>query len=111
IERFDREGVAPLVEDAGVEEDCRLAVLADSFPLSPEEERQGAAPLPFVVADRIEGVFQAPPARGGLAGLWRALRGGKGPPEDAGFSERLADGAQPIRAEDLFSDILRVSAR
>lgn len=111
IEHFDREVVTPLAEDAGVGGDYRLAVLADSFPLSPEEAGPGAHPMPFVMADRIGGEFRPPPARGGVANLWRALRRKKTPAENVGFTEQLADAARPVRAQDFFSDLLRVPSR
>ena len=96
IERFDAGFMSPLLEK--LSEPCRILVAVDHG-FSVESQEWIADAVPFAMAD-FDGENLTPPKRpGGLAGLWRMIRGGDGKQKkpDAGFSEELE------RAERVYS--------
>ncbi|MEK6711737.1 MAG: hypothetical protein AABZ64_14285 [Nitrospinota bacterium] len=102
IERLDAEVVGPLLLDPGTEGPCRILAAADGL-ASVESLARVAEPAPYALADWEGGELHPPKAPGGLAGLWRRLRGegGRAPSGPLRFSELLCETAAPLTPRAL----------
>jgi 2,3-bisphosphoglycerate-independent phosphoglycerate mutase len=97
IEAFDREVVAPLIEDPGGEGPRRILLLVDHV-LSPE-------PVPFAMAGWDNGRIGPPRQPGGLFGLWRRFTAPAPARADA-FSEKLCENQTAISGKALLRRLL-----
>jgi len=97
IEAFDREVVAPLIEDPGGAGPCQILLLVDHI-LSPE-------PVPFAMGAWDNGHIHQPRQRGGFFGLWNRITSPADVSADA-FTEKLCENQVAISGKALLDRLL-----